>query len=68
MVRKHLFSEQILHAVAACANDLRYFREEFDPRTNCMLGNFNQTFVHSSFIGAANGLSCERKGVSTIVR
>ncbi|MFD2966238.1 glycoside hydrolase family 15 protein [Sphingobacterium bambusae] len=61
-------SEQILRAVEACANDLGYFSEEFDPIENRMLGNFNQTFVHSSFICAANGLSCEMNGISTIVR
>lgn len=61
-------SEQILRAVEACTNDLGFFSEEFDPKKNHMLGNFNQTFVHSSFICAANGLSCEMQGISTIVQ
>lgn len=61
-------SEQILHAVAACSTDLGYFSEEYDPVNKTMLGNFDQTFVHSSFICAANGLTCEMKGIRTVVR
>lgn len=49
-------SEAILKAVQGCANDLGYFSEEMDVKTHTMLGNFPQTFVHSSFICAVNGL------------
>lgn len=49
-------SESILKAVQNCANDLGYFSEEMDTRSHTMLGNFPQTFVHSSFICAVNGL------------
>ncbi|WP_342648216.1 glycoside hydrolase family 15 protein [Mucilaginibacter sp. CSA2-8R] len=49
-------SEAILHAMQGCANDLGYFSEEMDLRSYKMLGNFPQTFVHSSFICAVNGL------------
>lgn len=48
-------SKTILDAVLGCANDLGYFSEEMDLKTNTMLGNFPQTFVHSSFICAVNG-------------
>ncbi len=49
-------SEAILKAVQGCANDLGYFSEEMDVKSHTMLGNFPQTFVHSSFICAVNGL------------
>lgn len=48
-------AESILKAVQECANDLGYFSEEFDLQNGIMLGNFPQTFVHSSFICAVNG-------------
>ncbi|TWR26707.1 glycoside hydrolase family 15 protein [Mucilaginibacter achroorhodeus] len=46
----------ILSAVQNCANDLGYFSEEYDTENKIMLGNFPQTFVHSSFICAVNAL------------
>jgi len=49
-------SKAILRAVQNCANDLGYFSEEMDVKSHTMLGNFPQTFVHSSFICAVNGL------------
>ncbi|RZM26359.1 MAG: glycoside hydrolase family 15 protein [Pedobacter sp.] len=61
-------ARQILDAVKACQNDLGFFSEEADPLTGRMLGNFDQTFVHSSFICAANGLTREIEGTSTVVR
>ncbi|WP_171037956.1 glycoside hydrolase family 15 protein [Dyadobacter luticola] len=48
-------SKTILDAMLGCANDLGYFSEEMDLKTGKMLGNFPQTFVHSSFICAVNG-------------
>lgn len=48
-------SKAIIEAVLSCANDLGYFSEEFDLKKGIMLGNFPQTFVHSSFICAVNG-------------
>lgn len=46
----------ILEAVLQYANDLGFFAEEVDPETGQMLGNFPQTFVHASFIGAVHDL------------
>ncbi|TWR25891.1 glycoside hydrolase family 15 protein [Mucilaginibacter pallidiroseus] len=46
----------ILSAVQDCANDLGYLSEEYDAKAGVMLGNFPQTFVHSSFICAVNEL------------
>ena len=48
-------SKSILDAVNDCANDLGFFSEEMDLGSHTMLGNFPQTFVHSSFICAVNG-------------
>jgi GH15 family glucan-1,4-alpha-glucosidase len=48
-------SKSILEAVSSCANDLGFFSEEMDIVSHTMLGNFPQTFVHSSFICAVNG-------------
>ncbi|QXV63697.1 glycoside hydrolase family 15 protein [Mucilaginibacter sp. 21P] len=47
-------AETILKAVINCANDLGYLSEEYDLKNRIMLGNFPQTFVHSSFICAVN--------------
>lgn len=55
MARNLEKAKAILDAMLRCANDLGYFSEEMDLKTNTMLGNFPQTFVHSSFICAVNG-------------
>lgn len=48
-------SKKILDSLIGVSNDLGYFSEEADLATGGMLGNFPQTFVHSSFICAVNG-------------
>ncbi|RZL17407.1 MAG: glycoside hydrolase family 15 protein [Pedobacter sp.] len=48
-------SKKILDSMIGVGNDLGYFSEEADLATGGMLGNFPQTFVHSSFICAVNG-------------
>lgn len=45
-------ARRILDAALAYSNDLGFFAEEADPESGRMLGNFPQTFVHASFIGA----------------
>lgn len=60
-------SELILNAVKSCQNDLGFFSEEIAADRKQMLGNFGQTFVHSSFICAANGLTSEQKGIDTVI-
>lgn len=42
----------LLEAALEYATDLGFFAEEADPASMAMLGNFPQTFVHASFIGA----------------
>lgn len=42
----------ILDAALEYATDLGFFAEEADPASGQMLGNFPQSFVHGSFIGA----------------
>lgn len=45
-------AQRILEAALGYANDLGFFAEEADPGSETMLGNFPQTFVHASLIGA----------------
>jgi GH15 family glucan-1,4-alpha-glucosidase len=46
-------TRQILDALLAYAGDLGFFAKEANPSTGQMLGNFPQSFVQASFIGAA---------------
>jgi alpha,alpha-trehalase len=53
IVRQELQRAQaIIDAALEFANDLGLLAEEADLKTGEMLGNFPQTFVHASFIGA----------------
>jgi len=61
-------SQAILDAVARFQNDLGYFSEEADVDKGLLLGNFAQSFVHSSFVCAANGLTKAHAGIDTRVR
>lgn len=45
-------AKDIIDAALEYSTDLGYFSEEVDPETGQLLGNFPQTFVHASFIGA----------------
>lgn len=60
-------SKSILDAVLCFSNDLGYFAEEADLNTTQLLGNFPQTFVHSSFICAANGYKQALSGIENMV-
>ncbi|KLT64358.1 glycoside hydrolase family 15 protein [Pedobacter sp. BMA] len=60
-------SKQILDAVLGFSNDLGFFAEEADLNTTQLLGNFPQTFVHSSFICAANGYKQALSGFESMV-
>ncbi len=46
-------SKAYIDAALKYKNDLGLFAEEADPHSDQMLGNFPQSFVHASFIGAA---------------
>ncbi len=46
-------SKEYIEAALRYKNDLGLFAEEADPDSDDMLGNFPQSFVHASFIGAA---------------
>lgn len=48
-----LKSKKYIDAALKYSNDLGLFSEEASPGTDIMLGNFPQSFVHASFIGAA---------------
>lgn len=45
-------SKRYIDAALVYKNDLGLFSEEADPGSDTMLGNFPQSFVHASFIGA----------------
>lgn len=45
-------ARKMLETALEYATDLGFFAEEADPGSRAMLGNFPQTFVHASFIGA----------------
>ncbi|UKT65380.1 glycoside hydrolase family 15 protein [Pedobacter mucosus] len=60
-------SKTILDAILSFSNDLGYFSEEAEPSTGKMLGNFLQTFVHSSFICAVNGYKLALSGKNSAV-
>ena len=45
-------SKQYIDAALKYRNDLGLFAEEADPTSDAMLGNFPQSFVHASCIGA----------------
>ncbi|WP_158798926.1 glycoside hydrolase family 15 protein [Pedobacter sp. L105] len=60
-------SKKIIEAVLGFSNDLGYFSEEVDIASGQMLGNFPQTFVHSSFICAVNGYKLALQGENSAV-
>ena len=60
-------SKNILESILLTSNDLGYFSEEADMETGEMLGNFPQTFVHSSFICAVNGYKQALMGIENSI-
>lgn len=60
-------SKNILDSILLTSNDLGYFSEEADMETGEMLGNFPQTFVHSSFICAVNGYKQALMGIENSI-
>lgn len=60
--------KKILDKVLVYSNDLGYFSEEADLTTGQLLGNFPQTFVHSSFICAVNGYKQALEGNISIIK
>jgi GH15 family glucan-1,4-alpha-glucosidase len=49
-------AEALFERLAALANDVGLFSEEFDPRARRMLGNFPQAFTHVAFVNTAFNL------------
>lgn len=54
-------AEEIIKASLEFSNDLGFFGEEGDIKSGDMLGNFPQTFVHASFIGAIIDLNAKKQ-------
>lgn len=55
-------AEKIIEAALEFSNDLGFFAEEGSKEGKEMLGNFPQTSVHASFIGAILDLNKKRDG------
>lgn len=55
-------ARNVFERVAATANDLGLFAEEYDPAAARMLGNFPQALTHLSHIEAALALGARRTG------
>jgi GH15 family glucan-1,4-alpha-glucosidase len=49
-------AEALFERLAALANDVGLFSEEFDPHGRRMLGNFPQAFTHVAFVNTAFNL------------
>ena len=54
-------AERLFKTVAAFANDVGLFAEEFEPSTGAALGNFPQAFTHVGFINAALAIEQARR-------
>jgi GH15 family glucan-1,4-alpha-glucosidase len=50
-------ARELLERVAAVANDLGLFAEEYDTGRHRLVGNFPQAFTHVAFINAARNLT-----------
>jgi len=61
-------SKTIIDRVLDYSNDLGYFAEEADTKSGQLLGNFPQTFVHSSFICAVNAYKQALVGKESIIK
>jgi GH15 family glucan-1,4-alpha-glucosidase len=46
-------ARELFDRARACANDLGLYGEQYEPRTNEILGNFPQAFSHLAFITTA---------------
>jgi GH15 family glucan-1,4-alpha-glucosidase len=54
-------AQDLLDRVAAVANDLGLFAEEFDPSAHRQLGNFPQALTHVALINTAHNLDGARR-------
>ncbi len=59
-------ARSVFDRVAACANDLGLFPEEFDPHAGEMLGNFPQGLSHLAHITAALALEAAEAAATPI--
>ena len=48
---------ELMERVAAVANDLGLFAEEYDTKRGRLVGNFPQAFTHAAFVNAARDLA-----------
>ncbi|HMH87645.1 MAG TPA: glycoside hydrolase family 15 protein, partial [Steroidobacteraceae bacterium] len=55
--------EALFERLLALGNDVGLFAEEYDPRTQRMLGNFPQALTHMALVNTARLLSMPEKKV-----
>jgi GH15 family glucan-1,4-alpha-glucosidase len=56
-VGRHDDARAVVERVLALRNDLGLFSEEYDPRTDRLLGNYPQALTHLAFVSAAYALA-----------
>jgi GH15 family glucan-1,4-alpha-glucosidase len=52
-------AEHLFERLLALRNEVGLLAEEYDPRRQCLLGNFPQALTHVALVNSARNLSCE---------
>ena len=66
MLGKREEATEIFARLSSLCNDVGLLSEEYDPRTNRLLGNFPQAFSHVALINTAANLSMDERGPSSM--
>ncbi|HWD54466.1 MAG TPA: glycoside hydrolase family 15 protein [Acidimicrobiales bacterium] len=66
LLGRHDEAKEMFERLCALGNDVGLLSEEYDPRTDRLLGNFPQAFSHVSLINTAANLSMAERGPSVM--